>query len=295
MKSGKLFACLCACAMALILTDTAISDICAEDIPKAVLIGQIGENEIWDDGTDGAESPEITGDAVYSAFLPLKYSDSVEFLALDIEGVSTSVYENLSVTVEKIRIDGKDYPFSETPVVNTDYVNAGFSGTRVYIVDSWEGNLSVLPTKTTFAESVEVIFKVSGTGKKGSDFVDKRAPEDNTEASTEPETQPQTEVSETTSEEAETEPATGGVQPVSTDITETTAVSETSVTSTTSAAALTTVSLPTVTKEISGIKSRTIGRTSGSAPVTGEKSVAIAFAGLIITAGAAILTKIKRK
>lgn len=290
MKYRRFVACagICAAAVSMMILSPAVI---ADDIYKTIVKGQAGQNQL--ESLTDAELPVITGNATYSAYLPLEKTKTVEYLIVDIEGLNKTAYEQLAVTVDKIRIDGAEIEMSASPSIDIQYEDSDFNGTRIYIAD--ESDYSFLPTKTSVNESIEIIFTVSGMKTNGPDFVDKHGVQpDTTEPSTEP-SEPTTEASVTVTTTA---PKTSGAELVtheSTDNTEETTVSTITTSPTSSSITYTTLwnNVPTVNRN-GGVGLTTVPRT-GSAPLTGEKGLTVAFTGLAVTAAAAIAAKIKRK
>lgn len=290
MKYRRFAACagICAAAVSMMILSPAVI---ADDIYKTIVKGQAGQNQL--ESLTDAELPVITGNATYSVYLPLEKTKTVEYLIVDIEGLNKTAYEQLAVTVDNIRIDGAEIEMSASPSIDIQYEDGDFNGTRIYIAD--ESDYSFLPTKTSVNESIEIIFTVSGMKTNGPDFVDKHGVQpDTTEPSTEP-SEPATEASVTVTTTA---PKTSGAELVtheSTDNTEETTVSTNTTSPTSSSITYTTLwnNVPTVNRN-GGVGLTTVPRT-GSAPLTGEKGLTVAFTGLAVTAAAAIAAKIKRK
>lgn len=290
MKYRRFAACagICAAAVSMMILSPAVI---ADDIYKTIVKGQAGQNQL--ESLTDAELPVITGNATYSAYLPLEKTKTVEYLIVDIDGLNKTAYEQLAVTVDKIRIDGAEIEMSASPSIDTQYEDGDFNGTRIYIAD--ESDYSFLPTKTSVNESIEIIFTVSGMKTNGPDFVDKHGVQPDT---TEPSTEPSEPTTEASVPVTTTAPKTSGAELVtheSTDNTEETTVSTITTSPTSSSITYTTLwnNVPTVNRN-GGVGLTTVPRT-GSAPLTGEKGLTVAFTGLAVTAAAAIAAKIKRK
>lgn len=290
MKYRRFAACagICAAAVSMMILSPAVI---ADDIYKTIVKGQAGQNQL--ESLTDAELPVITGNATYSAYLPLEKTKTVEYLVVDIDGLNKTAYEQLAVTVDKIRIDGAEIKMSASPSIDTQYEDGDFNGTRIYIAD--ESDYSFLPTKTSVNESIEIIFTVSGMKTNGPDFVDKHGVQPDT---TEPSTEPSEPTTEASVPVTTTAPKTSGAELVtheSTDNTEETTVSTITTSPTSSSITYTTLwnNVPTVNRN-GGVGLTTVPRT-GSAPLTGEKGLTVAFTGLAVTAAAAIAAKIKRK
>lgn len=290
MKYRRFAACagICAAAVSMMILSPAVI---ADDIYKTIVKGQAGQNQL--ESLTDAELPVITGNATYSAYLPLEKTKTVEYLVVDIDGLNKTAYDELAVTVDKIRIDGSEIEMSASPSVDIQFVDSDFNGTRIYIAD--ESDYSFLPTKTTVNESIEIIFTVKGMKTNGPDFVDKHGVQPDT---TEPSTEPSESATEASVTVTTTAPKTSGAELVTHESTDNTAeTTVTDITTSQSSSSITNTTMwnntPTVNRN-GGVGLTTAPRTSG-APLTGEKGLTVAFAGLAVTAAAAIAAKIKRK
>lgn len=290
MKYRRFAACagICAAAVSMMILSPAVI---ADDIYKTIVKGQAGQNQL--ESLTDAELPVITGNATYSAYLPLEKTKTVEYLVVDIDGLNKTAYDELAVTVDKIRIDGSEIEMSASPSVDIQFVDSDFNGTRIYIAD--ESDYSFLPTKTTVNESIEIIFTVKGMKTNGPDFVDKHGVQPDT---TEPSTEPSESATEASVTVTTTAPKTSGAELVTHESTDNTAeTTVTDITASQSSSSITNTTMwnntPTVNRN-GRVGLTTAPRTSG-APLTGEKGLTVAFAGLAVTAAAAIAAKIKRK
>lgn len=290
MKYRRFAACagICTAAVSMMILSPAVI---ADDIYKTIVKGQAGQNQ-FESLTD-AELPVITGNATYSAYLPLEQTKTIEYLIVDIDGLNKTAYDDLAVIVDKIRIDGTEIEMSASPSIDIQCEDHDFSGTRIYIAD--ESDYSFLPTKTSVNESIEIIFTVSGMKTNGPDFVDKHGVQPDT---TEPSTEPSGLTTET-SVITTTAPKTSGAELVTHESTDNTA--ETTETAfTTTALSASSVTYPTLWNNTTTVNRNagyglTTTPSTGAAPLTGEKGLTVAFAGLAVTVATAIATKIKRK
>jgi hypothetical protein len=260
--------------------------ISAADAPKAIIQGLTSKTSLWPITAD-AECPEITGNATYSAYLTVEPDTTVNFLTVDINGLRNIDYPSLTISDVKVRLDGADFDVSGYTV---DYAltSGSFDGSRITLYNTWSSDVTAIPAHTVLQKSVEVIFTVSGMPTDGPAFVDKRVP------------QVQTTEATTQATEETTQPVvTGGSEQVVTtssapDTTETSTTVSTS--TTTAATTVTNIIATTVNNGGFSGRNNTNTNNSGTAPLTGEKGVAIAFAGLALTACTAVASKIiKRK
>lgn len=282
MKFHRLFysAVMCTAVSAVL----AAQSVNAADGYKISVRGQAGQNQF--ESILNAELPDITGNGTYSVYLPVEQTKNIEYLVMEIEGLDKNTCADLTVVIDKVRIDGSEISLSGSPVIDFQCQDGDFSGTRIYIAD--ENGSSFLPSKTAVTQSIEFIFTVSGMDRNGPEFVDKHAVQ--TESANPTDTEEPTDNPAVT-----TAPKTSGAELITrestTEASETTAASSSS--SSTVSSSTVSSSATTVSRRAGFGKSTT--KRTGTAPTTGDKSVAIAFAGLAVTAAAAIASKFKRK
>lgn len=145
-----------------------------ETIGTASIIGAIGATSVWgaDEVTDGSKTANINGDAQYEVVWKVTDdgTDKIEFLAVQIPGLSSDKYADLDISIDAVYVDGKkvsDYKTSEN-AINLAYTEGGAACTRIHLIDGWTGTgVADLPADTSITESLKVIFTVSGTGKTG--------------------------------------------------------------------------------------------------------------------------------
>lgn len=142
-------------------------------------IGNIGATGVWgaDEITEGSKTANIDGDAQYEVVWNVTDggTDTLEFLAVQIPGLSSDKYENLAVKVDGVYIDGKAVGNYETSAaaIDLNYVE-GTAATRIYLIDQWAGTgVEDLAADTAITQSLKVVFTVSGTGKDGTSNVAK--------------------------------------------------------------------------------------------------------------------------
>lgn len=134
-------------------------DVPVGTIGTATIIGNIGATGVWgaDEITEGSKTANIDGDAQYEVVWNVTDggTDTLEFLAVQIPGLSSDKYENLAVKVDGVYIDGKAVENYETSAaaIDLNYV---------------EGTVD-----TAITQSLKVVFTVSGTGKDGTSNVAK--------------------------------------------------------------------------------------------------------------------------
>lgn len=289
MKFRRSAACagICTASAFMILMSSSVT--AADDTYKTIVKGKAGQNQL--ERITDAELPEITGNAAYSAYIPLAQTKTVEYFVLEIDGLNNTVYENLAVTVDKVRIDGVEIEMNSSPAVDIQCEDGSFNGTRIYIANE-DSQYPFLPTQTTVNESMEVIFTVSGMRTDGPVFVDKHGTQpDTTEPSAQP-TEPSSETVVTT-----TAPKTSGAELVTHESTVVTSETSTTTSASESSTSVSYTNLYNITTTVNrnaGFGLTTTQRTS-TAPLTGVKGITVAFAGLAVTGLAAIASQIKRK
>lgn len=288
MKFRRFAACAGLCTASVFMNLMSAEVTAADDTYKAIVKGKAGQNQL--ERITDAELPEITGNATYSAYIPLAQTKTVEYFVLEIDGLNNTVYENLAVTVDKVRIDGEEYEMNSAPSVDIQCEDVSFNGTRIYIADE-DSSYSFLPVKTNVNQSIEIIFTVNGMPADGPAFVDKHGVQpETTEPSSEP-TQPSSETAVTT-----TAPKTSGAELVTRESTVTSASSSSaSVTESSSSVSYTAFYNNTTTVSRNAGFGLTTAQRTGNAPLTGSKGVNAAIAGLAVTGLAAVASKIKRK
>lgn len=154
-------------------------DVPVGTIGTATIIGNIGATGVWgaDEITEGSKTANIDGDAQYEVVWNVTDggTDTLEFLAVQIPGLSSDKYENLAVKVDGVYIDGKAVENYETSAaaIDLNYVE-GTAATRIYLIDQWAGTgVEDLAADTAITQSLKVVFTVSGTGKDGTSNVAK--------------------------------------------------------------------------------------------------------------------------
>ena len=153
MKFSRFAVCAGLCTASVFMTLTSAAVTAADDTYKTTVKGKAGQNQL--ERITDAELPEITGNATYSAYIPLAQTKTVEYFVLDIDGLNNTVYEHLAVTVDKVRIDGEEYEMNSTPAVDIQYEEGSFNGTRIYIANE-DSNYPFLPVQTKVNESIEI-------------------------------------------------------------------------------------------------------------------------------------------
>lgn len=185
----------------------------AEGLPStAYLCGSIGATSVWEagDATSGSTVANVDGDAQYQVewIVTDGGTSTMEFLVIQIPGLTVHQYENMKINIDSVYVDGKKLDYTSSPnAVDMAFYEKPEGATRLYLIDTWTSKkITDLPGNTTITQSIKVLFTVSGTGIAGTSNV--------TEETTEPSTEP------TLATEETTEPATGGVEPTPTDPTD---------------------------------------------------------------------------
>lgn len=151
-------------------------------IGSAAIVGQIGATQVWANEenpvTDGSKTADIDGDAQYEVIWNVTDggTDSIEFLAVQIPGLSSDKYADLAVKVDGVYVDGKEVEGYSTSAdaVNLSYTEGGAACTRIYLIDGWAGTgVADLAGDTAITSSLKVVFTVSGTGLEGTSNVSK--------------------------------------------------------------------------------------------------------------------------
>ena len=167
------------------VTTMAEAEITDPDVPDgtigtAALVGAIGATQVWNTEknplTDGSKAANVNGDAQYEVVWNVTDggTDTVEFLAVQIPGLSTDKYADLAVKVDGVYVDGKEYEGYTTSAdaINLAYTEGGPACTRIYLIDGWAGTgVADIAADTAITSSLKVVFTVSGTGIEGTSNV----------------------------------------------------------------------------------------------------------------------------
>ncbi|MGN1086159.1 MAG: dockerin type I repeat-containing protein [Porcipelethomonas sp.] len=165
------------------VTTMAEGSITDPDVPDgtigtAALVGAIGATQVWgaDEVTDGSKTANINGDAQYEVVWNVTDggTDTVEFLAVQIPGLSSDKYADLAVTVDGVYVDGNEVEGYTTSAdaINLAYTEGGAACTRIYLIDGWAGTgVADIAGNTAITSSLKVVFTVSGTGIEGTSNV----------------------------------------------------------------------------------------------------------------------------
>ena len=136
---------------------------------KTIPLYSIGLNSFWNDGNANLSSecvlPEIKENGTYTAKIVLaKGSNTIDFLALAFDGLSSSDFKDLAFTVNSIKVDDTELETADLSKVSvTDYIEGSFNGTRIYLTDTWTTTkVEAIPSDTSVNQSIEIEFTVSG-------------------------------------------------------------------------------------------------------------------------------------
>ena len=135
---------------------------------KTIPLYSIGSNSFWNDGNANLSSecvlPEIKENGTYTAKIVLaKGSNTIDFLALAFDGLSSSDFKDLAFTVNSIKVDDTELETADLSKVSvTDYIEGSFNGTRIYLTDTWTTKVEAIPSDTSVNQSIEIEFTVSG-------------------------------------------------------------------------------------------------------------------------------------
>lgn len=136
---------------------------------KTIPLYSIGSNSFWNDGNANLSSecvlPEIKESGTYTAKIVFaEGSDSISFLVLAFDNLSSSDFKDLAFTVNSIKVDGNELETADLSKiqVNTDYIEDSFKGTRIYLTDTWTTMVEAIPSDTSVNQSIEIEFTVSG-------------------------------------------------------------------------------------------------------------------------------------
>lgn len=169
------------------VTTMAEAGITDPDLPEgtigsAAIVGAIGATQVWNTEknplTEGSKAANVNGDAQYEVVWKVNDggTDTVEFLAVQIPGLSTDKYADLAVKVDGVYVDGKEVSGYKTSAdaINLAYTEGGPAGTRIYLIDKWIGTgIADIAADTAITSSLKVVFTVSGTGIEGTSNVSK--------------------------------------------------------------------------------------------------------------------------
>ena len=86
MKFRRFAVCAGLCTASVFMTLTSAAVTAADDTYKTTVKGKAGQNQL--ERITDAELPEITGNATYSAYIPLAQTKTVEYFVLDIDGLN---------------------------------------------------------------------------------------------------------------------------------------------------------------------------------------------------------------
>ena len=136
---------------------------------KTIPLYSIGSNSFWNDGSENLSAecvlPEIKKNGTYTAKIVLaEGSDTIDFLVLAFDGLSSSDFKDLAFTVSSIKVDDTELETADLSKVsvNTDYIEGSFNGTRIYLTDTWTTKIEAIPSDTSVNQSIEIEFTVSG-------------------------------------------------------------------------------------------------------------------------------------
>ena len=122
---------------------------------KTIPLYSIGSNSFWNDGNANLSSecvlPEIKENGTYTAKIVLaKGSNTIDFLALAFDGLSSSDFKDLAFTVNSIKVDDTELETADLSKVSvTDYIEGSFNGTRIYLTDTWTTKVEAIPSDTS--------------------------------------------------------------------------------------------------------------------------------------------------
>lgn len=173
MKLKKIFTIAAACAV------TAMSamgmNVSAVGLPvEAYLCGAIGATTVWktNEVTTGSTIANINGDAQYEVEWVVSDggTKTMEFLIVQIPNLTKDQYPNLAITVDAIYIDDAEVSGYTTGLnaIDLAYYEVGTAATRIYLIDTWASTgVADIQADTTITKNFKVKFTVSGTGVTG--------------------------------------------------------------------------------------------------------------------------------
>jgi hypothetical protein len=206
--------------LAFMLTGSGIASLeaKAENEPAtAMLIGSLGDGTYaqWSSTAtanypplSGSQVQTVTGDGQYTVSFSISSGQTdvsiIDYLCLQIEGLTTDTYPSLNVKVDSVSVDGSPVAAYTTTESNVNYKyyanNKGY--TRVYLtVTSGWGQVQTedVPSNTAVTDNVSVTFTVSGMGTSAAAATTAQLPDSGTSATT------TTVITETAATEAATE------------------------------------------------------------------------------------------
>ena len=154
-------------------------DVPVGTIATGAVMGAIGAEQVWapEEATAGSTVANIDGDAKYMVEWVCGEgggSEGIEFLIVQIPGLTSDMFPELAITVDEVYVDGAPVAGYKTSAdaINLAYYQDGVGSSRIYLIDQWAGTgVADLAADTTIAQSIKVVFTVSGTGVEGTSNV----------------------------------------------------------------------------------------------------------------------------
>ena len=246
-------------------------------IGKADLEGQFGTVSSWDMSNtiteiDGDAQYQVVWDTAEATNTADNFFVTVVIAPEGVDNFTTDTFENLSVTLDEVYIDGVLLEgYDASAAVNTAYYEGNKPGTtRIYLRGDWAQNTTkIIADNTDIQSQIKVVFTVSGTGAEGTSNVTETVA---------PTTEAETTEGETT-EAATTEAAT------------TEAAATTAAAATTTAAASTTAAATTAAATTAKAVATTAAAKSETAAATGDAGVGVAMVAIGAAAACAFVAK----
>ncbi len=115
----------------------------AEGLPStAYLCGSIGATSVWEagDATSGSTVANVDGDAQYQVewIVTDGGTSTMEFLVIQIPGLTVHQYENMKINIDSVYVDGKKLDYTSSPnAVDMAFYEKPEGATRLYLIDTW--------------------------------------------------------------------------------------------------------------------------------------------------------------
>ena len=149
---------------------------------NAYLAGSMGGDARWnaaEQGEKGGIVADVDGNGTFEATWKIDGdgTGTIDFLMLEIASTeefgnpfTNDTFPNISLTVDKIIIDGTEWAFEDNADAYDLRYYEGGGKVRAYLRANWGANQGIdlgLPEETAVTDEIKVIFTVDGTYKKG--------------------------------------------------------------------------------------------------------------------------------
>lgn len=150
----------------------------AADSSTAMLIGSVGDYAQWSSDASanypplsGSQLATVTGDGEYTVSFSIAGgsgpASKIDYLCLQLDGMTTDNYPELGITINSVSIDGSDveYKTSDSSVNLTYYTgDKGYSRVYFTVTSGWgQPEVTDIASETQVTDNITVKFTVSGT------------------------------------------------------------------------------------------------------------------------------------